>query len=154
MDVHSFDRWEDAPVEDLLRLEDLAFREDMRYDAAEYARKMAQPGARLRVLSDAGAPVAFTFAAPDFVERGWLFLDRLVVDPAWRGRGVARRLLAEVEARAAVEGFVGVTVTYDPANDTPIDLARFYAAAGYRETRRAPRCVWLRKESSRSDRNA
>lgn len=150
MNVHldTYDRWDDAPIADVLHLEADAFREDMRYDAAEYARKMRQPGARLCVARDGGAFSGFTFAAPDIVEAGWLFLDRLVVHPAWRGRGLARRLLGDVEARAGVEGFTGVTVTYDPANATPVDLAAFYARAGFVETRRAPRCVWLRKESS------
>lgn len=149
MDARTFDRWEDAPAEAILRLEREAFREDMRYDGAEYARKAAQPGAKVHVLTDDGAVAGFTFAAPDIVEDGWLFLDRLVVAPAWRGRGLARRMLDDVIARASVEGARGVTVTYDPENPTPVDLSRFYARAGFVVTRTAARCVWLCRASVR-----
>jgi ribosomal protein S18 acetylase RimI-like enzyme len=66
-----------------------------------------------------------------------LYVDALAVDPAFRRRGVARRLLARAEHRAAEAGLEGVSL------DTGLQNAparALYEAAGYheRELRRAP----------------
>ena len=53
-------------------------------------------------------------------------VKRMWVDPAWRGGGLARRLLAELEAAA---GRLGLRVL---RLDTAGSLAAFYEQAGYR----------------------
>ncbi len=58
------------------------------------------PGLSLLVEAD-GRPVASLLAGHDG-RRG--YLHHLVVAPAWRGRGLARALLAEVLARLAEQG--------------------------------------------------
>ena len=58
------------------------------------------PGLSLLVEAE-GRPVASLLAGHDG-RRG--YLQHLVVAPAWRGRGVARALLAEVLARLAEQG--------------------------------------------------
>jgi GNAT superfamily N-acetyltransferase len=52
-------------------------------------------------------------------------VKRMWVDPAWRGRGMGRRLLAEIEAAAATLGFEVLRL------DTAGPLAGFYEASGY-----------------------
>ena len=65
------------------------------------------------------------------------YVDALAVDPAWRRRGIARRLLAEAEAEAARAGLGSVAL------DTGLHNAparALYEAHGFgrREIRRAP----------------
>jgi ribosomal protein S18 acetylase RimI-like enzyme len=58
--------------------------------------------------------------------RGWL--NRLATDPAHRGRGIAKALLAEVHARLAARGCRKVNLLIEPEN---AEVLPFYAAAGY-----------------------
>lgn len=58
------------------------------------------------------------------------YVDRVVVDTAWRGRGLARALYADLFAHAAVAGhtLVGCEVNSDPPNPAS---DRFHAANGF-----------------------
>lgn len=60
----------------------------------------------------------------------FIYVDRLVVDPAWRGRGLARALYADLFAHAAASGhaLVGCEVNSDPPNPAS---DRFHAAQGF-----------------------
>jgi ribosomal protein S18 acetylase RimI-like enzyme len=58
------------------------------------------------------------------------YVDALAVDPAWRRRGVARRLLAEAEHEAARAGLRGVALDTGLAN-TP--ARALYSAYGFAE---------------------
>ncbi|MFA9218805.1 MAG: GNAT family N-acetyltransferase [Sphingomonadaceae bacterium] len=60
-------------------------------------------------------------------------LKRMYVSPAGRGLGVARALLAQLEARAQARGCALVTLESGPYQSAALAL---YAAAGY--TRRGP----------------
>jgi len=56
----------------------------------------------------------------------WLYVRRLWVAPAQRGRGLGGRLLEEAEARARARGCVGVYIdTFDPG------AAAFYERRGF-----------------------
>lgn len=65
----------------------------------------------------------------------FLYVDRIVVDAAHRGHGIAQALYAEVFARARHERVDHVACEYDlePANPAS---ARFHAAQGFREVGR------------------
>lgn len=64
---------------------------------------------------------------------GTQYVNVLATFPAFRGRGVARRLLAEAEAQGA--GSTGMSLIVADRNLPAIAL---YAALGYRETARRP----------------
>jgi len=59
-------------------------------------REQAETGEVWQVVAD-GAPVACVFLTP---RADCLYLGKLAVEPAWRGRGLARRLVETAAARA------------------------------------------------------
>lgn len=63
-------------------------------------------------------------------QEGGLYLGRLSVEPAWRGRGLARRLVAAAEAEAVRRGLPRV---YLKARLVLHDNRRLFAACGYAE---------------------
>jgi predicted GNAT superfamily acetyltransferase len=77
--------------------------------------------ARAAIADD--AVVGFFFAFPG-VERGrpLLFLTELAVSPPHRGRGVARRLLAELRAAALARGCTRVQLTTNPLSARNLHL--------------------------------
>lgn len=100
------------------------------------------------------APEAFLLAfdqrsdydSPNFVwfrERyaRFAYVDRVVVAPAARGRGLARLLYADLIARAAADGYDRVVceVNLDPPN--PVSDA-FHAALGFAEVGREAVAGW------------
>ncbi|MBS0393100.1 MAG: GNAT family N-acetyltransferase [Proteobacteria bacterium] len=66
----------------------------------------------------------------------FVYVDRVIVSPAARGRGLGRRLYMELFARAAAAGheFVACEVNVRPPNPTS---DAFHAALGFREVGRA-----------------
>lgn len=78
-----------------------------------------------------GAAVGLMRAAPDFpvfIQQRWGVLDALVVDPAWRRRGIGELLARSVEAWALRSGAPWVEVNVYEIN---IEARRFYEALGY-----------------------
>jgi ribosomal protein S18 acetylase RimI-like enzyme len=65
------------------------------------------------------------------------YVDALAVDPAWRRRGIARRLLDDAEQRARLAGLAGLALDTGLHNDAARAL---YTAYGFDEhdIRRAP----------------
>lgn len=64
-------------------------------------------------------------------KEGGLYLERLAIDPAWRRRGIARALIARVEAAARAGSFAYIHL------GTRLVLAdnrRLFAACGFVET--------------------
>ncbi|MEM7406922.1 MAG: GNAT family N-acetyltransferase [Pseudomonadota bacterium] len=91
--------------------------ESLAADLARYAGYVA--------VSAGAGPVGFvlTRAQPDA-----LYWGRLAVARAWRGRGVASRLMTWVEARARQQGFERARIEVRLALR---DQQRIYAARGY-----------------------
>lgn len=78
-----------------------------------------------------GVAVGCLRAAPElpvFVQQRWGVLDGLVVDPAWRRRGVGMLLARSVEGWAVGAGAAWVEVNVYAANP---EARRFYEALGY-----------------------
>jgi len=86
-------------------------------------------------VADAGDLVGVAFglmrAAPEFpvfIQQRWGVLDGLVVDPAWRRRGIGRLLARSVESWALRLGAPWVEVNVYEVN---ADARRFYEELGY-----------------------
>lgn len=75
------------------------------------------------------AGLAVTVVIPKLdARRGFLFVDELLVLPAFRRRGVARALLAYLEQQAYTLGLAGVRLLARPENVAAMAL---YGACGY-----------------------
>ena len=83
------------------------------------------------VVHDTGRPVGtLTLSgAPDGRPADWGELERLLVLPAARGRGVARLLLREVEAEARSRGLSTLTLSTGYRQRPAM---RLYLSSGYR----------------------
>ena len=71
----------------------------LREDAANVAAHLAAGGGSVACAGD--RIVGSVLWEP---KNGGIYLERLAVDPAWRGRGIARALVAAVEAAARRAG--------------------------------------------------
>lgn len=87
----------------------------------------------------AGFVVTFTPGASyDSVNYHWFaeeyddfyYLDRVVIAPAYRRRGLATRVYDEVEQRARAHGRMALEINIDPPNHASL---AFHAARGYTE---------------------
>jgi ribosomal protein S18 acetylase RimI-like enzyme len=58
--------------------------------------------------------------------RGWI--NHLAVAAAWRGDGIGRRLVAEVERRLRAKGCAKMNLLIEPAN---VAVQGFYERLGY-----------------------
>lgn len=88
----------------------------------------------------AGELVGTALGSIDGRQKGWV--NRLAVHPALRRRGIARRLLAEVEARLVARGALLFTALVEAQNTTSLAV---FQAAGYEENRDV---VYVRKQVS------
>jgi predicted N-acetyltransferase YhbS len=91
--------------------------------------------AHLRSGAGAVAEVADALAGSALwvEQRGGLYLGRLAVAPAWRGRGIARALVAATEAAARMIGLPRVHLSTRLALP---ENRRLFAACGFVETTR------------------
>jgi ribosomal protein S18 acetylase RimI-like enzyme len=67
-------------------------------------------------------------ALPVFIQQRWGVLDGLVVDPAWRRRGIGKLLVRAVETWAIASGAPWVELNVYEVN---AEARRFYEALGY-----------------------
>lgn len=114
-------------------------------DEARFAYFMRVSDLLLVVEAD-GVPAAFLIALregiPDYTSENYiwfsktyerfLYVDRIVIDDAFRGLGIGRRLYEEVYARAKAGGIDTVTAEIDtvPYNETSL---KFHEAMGFEE---------------------
>jgi hypothetical protein len=104
-------------------------------DAAFLALATTDGGAFLIAFDEAAA-----YGSPNFLwfrdrMHGFVYVDRIVVSAAARGRGVARALYAEVFAAAAASGRASVVCEVNVMPPNPASDA-FHAALGFTETGR------------------
>jgi GNAT superfamily N-acetyltransferase len=115
------------------RPDDMAAHLALAYGPAQQGRELADPAYATLLIEDAGTLIAYaqvrrhdppacvTGSAP-------IELHRFYVDRAWHGRGVARRLMAEV--RIAAAQFAALTLWLSVWERNPRAIA-FYAKCGF-----------------------
>ncbi len=90
--------------------------------------ELSPPAGLLLLATLRASPVGI--GALKFHDYGPAEVKRMWVAPAVRGMGLGRRLLADLEARAAERGVVTLRLETNRALDEAISL---YRSAGYRE---------------------
>ena len=116
------------------------------------AAELARPGHGALLAELDGAPAGCVLFKP---EHGDLYFGRLSVPPALRGHGIARALIAAVEAQAVAAGYpavrLGVRVVLT-------ENQRLFASLGYVEVSREahpgfdyPTSINMRKPLGRAD---
>lgn len=138
-------RSDDIPALTGLLAQLFAIEADFAIDPAAQARGLellaGRPDAVTLVADMAGRPVGMcTVQLTASTARGGLSagLEDVVVDQAWRGRGIGRALLAAAEAWARDRGAVRLALLADETNLPALD---FYDRLGFTRTR----LVWLAK---------
>ncbi len=93
---------------------------------AEVAERFGPRGDKLFSLTLRDANDALAAGANGVAHWRWLYVRHLWVAASWRGRGLGRDLLKEVERRAACWGCVGVYLdTFSP------EAVAFYRRCGF-----------------------
>lgn len=138
-------RAEDLPALVGLLAQLFAIETDFAIDPAVQARGLAlllaRPEAVVLVAEAEGRTVGMcTVQLTASTARGGLSagVEDVVVDAAWRGRGIGRALLATAEAWARERGAVRLALLADETNHAALD---FYDRLGFVRTR----LVWLAK---------
>jgi ribosomal protein S18 acetylase RimI-like enzyme len=105
-----------------------------RLSPRQFRHHLANPRARLRVAVGEGGLLGYHLL---LLRRGsaWARLYSIAVDPAARGRGLGRRLLADAEAQARAAGCTGLRLEVRQDNAAAVAL---YEAAGYRRVAALP----------------
>lgn len=98
-----------------------------RLSPRQFRHHLANPRAVLRVLADGPALRGYHLVLTRAGSR-WARLYSLAVDPAARGRGLGRRLLADAERQARRAGCLGLRLEVRRDNAAANAL---YASAGY-----------------------
>ena len=115
-----------ADLPELLALEAL-FPGD-RLSARQFRRHLGNPRARLRVVAEGGRVRGYHLLLLR-ADSDWARLYSIAVDPAARGQGLGRRLLADAERQARAAGRGGLRLEVRQDNAAAVAL---YASAGYR----------------------
>ncbi|MFN4143418.1 GNAT family N-acetyltransferase [Aestuariivirga sp.] len=101
--------------------------------AANARRMLAIDSCALFVAEAGGEAIGVATVSMEFgIEYGWSAeMGDLYVRPDWRGQGVARALVAAVEAHLRENGASGYQVTLTPIGEGVHGLSRFYRALGF-----------------------
>ena len=97
---------------------------------ASYACGIGRAAAALIAFDQDSAYSGLNFAWFGARYPRFMYVDRVVVDPAWRGRGLARTLYGDLFAHAAATGhtLIGCEINADPPN--PVSDA-FHDSLGF-----------------------
>jgi [ribosomal protein S18]-alanine N-acetyltransferase len=128
-----FRRYRSDDLEAIFRLDEACFSEEFRFDRRSMSAFAADRGAVTLIAEDQGKVIGFVIAHVQHVAAECrAYVVTLDVDPEWRRRGLARELMAEVEAHALAEGARRIHLHVFIGNDAAI---RFYERLGYERIR-------------------
>jgi ribosomal protein S18 acetylase RimI-like enzyme len=77
--------------------------------------------------------ILFTVSTAEGGRAAWL--EDMIFDPAWRGKGVGQQLLAHALSQAKAAGCLRVTLLTDQSNEAAV---RFYRRAGFERSQMVP----------------
>jgi ribosomal-protein-alanine N-acetyltransferase len=125
-------------LEAMYRLDEACFDQAFRFDFASMKIFAGEPGAVVRIAEGAGGElVGFVIVHLEPSGGIWRgYVVTLDVAAAWRGRGVARRLMLVAETRAAAAGARWVELHVFTGNEGAV---RFYERLGYERIGIKPR---------------
>jgi len=105
---------------------------------------MVEAGPAL-VIEVEGVPKACLFSRPSNFQPGALYIGTLVVTPSLRGTGKAGQLIAAMTEEARLEGFTGLVVAIDNAEEV---LVAFFENLGFRGFRDGTGCLAMSRPVS------
>jgi ribosomal-protein-alanine N-acetyltransferase len=106
-------------------LDVVCFEAPFRFGQREMRRLAEERGAVVVLAEAEGELAGFSIA---HLEGNWAYLVTLDVAPTWRRRGVAARLMGDVEEQARIAGAAGMALHVFNGNPGAI---RFYEGMGY-----------------------
>ena len=106
-------------------LDVVCFEAPFRFSQREM-RRLAEERGAVTVLADSGGELAGFCIAQ--LEEKWAYVVTLDVAPAWRRRGLAGRMMSDVEEQVRAAGAVGMALHVYNGNPGAI---RFYERMGY-----------------------
>jgi ribosomal-protein-alanine N-acetyltransferase len=120
-------------LEAIFRLDEVCFAEEFRFDRGSMSAFAGDKDAVSLIAEDRGELIGFVIAHVKRVETEWrVYIVTLDVAPEWRRKGLARELMAEVEARSLADGARRIHLHVFMGNDAAI---RFYERLGYESIR-------------------
>ena len=129
----SFRGYRSDDLEAIFRLDEVCFAEAFRFDRRSMSAYAGDGDAVTLIAEDRGELIGFVIAHIKRVETGCeAYIVTLDVAPECRRKGLARELMAEVEARALAEGARRIHLHVFLGNDAAI---RFYERLGYERIR-------------------
>ncbi|MFD9304654.1 GNAT family N-acetyltransferase [Streptomyces sp. NPDC060048] len=125
--------------------------DDIRPELDKHLAAAAEGRSRLLVGRDAAGRVrSAAVIAPNQhrLQRHWVWVYTVMVDPALQGRGAGRALMAAVaDAARTIEGIEAIRLGCRGGTG----LERFYEACGYREVGRVPGAIRVAPGDDRDD---
>jgi [ribosomal protein S18]-alanine N-acetyltransferase len=120
-------------LEAIFRLDEVCFSEEFRFDRQSMSAFAADGDAVTLIAEDRGEVIGFVIAHVKRVDAECrAYIVTIDVAPERRRKGLARELMAEVEARALAEGARRIQLHVFAGNDAAI---RFYERLGYQRRR-------------------
>jgi ribosomal-protein-alanine N-acetyltransferase len=124
-----FRRYRDEDLEAIFRLDEVCFAEEFRFDRGSMSAFAGDRDAVTLIAEDRGEVIGFVIAYVKRVETGCrAYIVTVDVAPEWRRQGLAKELMAEVEAYALAKGARRIHLHVFTGNDAAI---RFYERLGY-----------------------
>jgi [ribosomal protein S18]-alanine N-acetyltransferase len=128
-----FRQYRHEDLEAIFRLDEICFAEEFRFDRSSMREFAGDKDAVTLIAEDRGELIGFVIAHVKRVEtRCQAYIVTVDVAPDWRRKGLAKELLAEVEACALAEGARRIHLHVFTGNDAAI---RFYERLGFKGIR-------------------